>query len=46
MALLKLPRGFFNRHVVEVAQDLLGKVLVVGNLQGIITETEAYRGAD
>ncbi|MFT3742060.1 MAG: DNA-3-methyladenine glycosylase [Gammaproteobacteria bacterium] len=42
----KLTRDFFHRHCVEVAQDLLGKILVFGSHQGIITETEAYRGED
>ena len=31
---------------MEVARDLIGKNLVFGNFQGIITETEAYRGSD
>lgn len=43
---LALPSSFFERHVVDVAQDLLGKTLVFGSLEGIITETEAYRGLD
>ena len=38
--------SFYNRHCVEVAKDLLGKSLVFGGLQGIITQTEAYRGED
>lgn len=42
----KLPYDFYNRDVVEVARDLLGKTLVFGNFKGIITETEAYRGTD
>jgi DNA-3-methyladenine glycosylase len=42
----KLTHDFYNRHVVEVAQELLGKTLVFGNTKGIITETEAYRGLD
>lgn len=37
---------FYNRHVVEVAKDLLGKRLVWDGFEGIITETEAYRGLD
>ena len=37
---------FYNRHVVDVARDLIGKILVFGEHQGIITETEAYRGND
>jgi DNA-3-methyladenine glycosylase len=42
----RLGYDFYNRHVVEVAQDLLGKRFVWGNFEGIITETEAYRGLD
>lgn len=41
-----LPKSFFERNVVEVARDLLGKTLVFGKRSGYITETEAYRGAD
>ena len=43
---MRLEYSFYKRHVVEVAKDLLGKKLVLGNIQGIITETEAYRGFD
>ena len=43
---MKLTYDFYNRHVVEVAKDLLGKKLVWGSFEGIITETEAYRGLD
>lgn len=45
----KLPRSFYERgDVVQIAKDLLGKVLVT-NLNGILTagkivETEAYCG--
>jgi len=42
----KLPYGFYNRHAVEVARSLLGKKLVWDHFEGIITETEAYRGSD
>jgi DNA-3-methyladenine glycosylase len=42
----KLARSFFCRDTIKVAQDLLGQVLVFGSYQGIITETEAYRGED
>jgi hypothetical protein len=42
----RLPRDFFNRHVVTVAKDLLGKTLNFGSFQGLITETEAYGGLD
>jgi DNA-3-methyladenine glycosylase len=44
--LKKLKRCFFNRPTLEVAQTLLGKVLVFKNQQAIITETEAYYGFD
>jgi DNA-3-methyladenine glycosylase len=40
----RLPRSFFNRPTLEVAQDLLGKILVVGKTSGRINEVEAYIG--
>lgn len=45
----RLPAGFFQRDVLEVAPELLGKILVRkfddGNLyRFIITEVEAYSG--
>lgn len=43
---MRLPIDFYQRHVVDVAKDLLGKQLNFGHYHGIITETEAYRGKD
>ena len=44
----KLPRSFYSRPAVDVASDLLGKVLVRRvrrrNMAGKIVETEAYVG--
>ena len=44
----KLPRSFYSRSTLEVASDLLGKVLVRRldgrRLAGKIVETEAYVG--
>ncbi|MBN2096747.1 DNA-3-methyladenine glycosylase [Candidatus Peregrinibacteria bacterium] len=40
----KLPRSFFNRPTLTVAQELLGKILVVGKTSGRIDEVEAYIG--
>jgi DNA-3-methyladenine glycosylase len=35
-------RSFYDRHVVEVAQDLVGCVIRHGDASGRIVETEAY----
>lgn len=46
--LLPVPRSFFARPTLTVAQQLLGQSLVkrdqAGNLVGLITEVEAYIG--
>jgi len=46
MTLETLPRSFFQRPTITVAQELLGTELVCGEHSGIITETEAYIGQD
>ena len=42
----KLQRGFYNRPTMEVARDLIGKVVNFNDYQAVITETEAYVGKD
>lgn len=48
---IRLKSDFFQRDVLDVAPELLGKFLVINNQDGIkkrymITEVEAYRGVD
>ena len=46
----RLPRSFFTRDGITVAQELLGKILVhhtpFGTVRGMITETESYMGEE
>lgn len=44
LKLLDLP--FYSRHTVEVAQDLLGKIIEVDQVTARIVEVEAYRAGD
>ena len=41
---MKLTEAFFHRPCLEVAKDLVGKVLVCGDKHLRISETEAYCG--
>ncbi len=45
-----IPRSFYRKDTVDVAHDLLGKILVRRingmTISGIISETEAYRHGD
>lgn len=40
----RLDRNFFNQPTLQVAQELLGKILVIDSCQGRINEVEAYIG--
>jgi DNA-3-methyladenine glycosylase len=41
-----VPRDFYARSTVDVARELLGKVLRHGPVAGVIVETEAYLGGE
>lgn len=41
-----LPRAFFARDALDVAPDLIGRVLVHDDVALMITEAEAYRSPD
>ncbi len=47
---MKLPKSFYSRPTIDVAVDLIGKVLVrplrTGHTAGMVVETEAYIGED
>ena len=40
----RLPYEFYHRHALEVAPELVGKILVCGENRLRISETEAYCG--
>ena len=42
----ELQERFFERDAVEVARDLVGAEFRVGNVGGLIVETEAYHPDD
>jgi len=48
---LRLSREFFNRDVLDVAPEMIGKILAVRSDRGaisyhLVTEVEAYRGIE
>ena len=42
----KLDHSFFDRSVHQVAPELIGATLIVGNCGGVIVEVEAYHHTD
>ena len=42
----RLDREFFARDSLDVAPELLNKVMTVGSCRGRIVEVEAYKGSD
>ena len=42
----RLQRGFFARDSLEVAPELLNKLIAFGSCRGRLVEVEAYKGAD
>src|SRR5207244_12469116 len=42
----RLRRSFFDRSVHEVAPELIGATLMVGDAGGMIVEVEAYHHTD
>jgi DNA-3-methyladenine glycosylase len=42
----RLPRGFFDRSVHDVARDLIGCTVAHGETAGVIVETESYHADD
>lgn len=42
----KLPLEFYKQPTLEVARQLLGKLLVCGETGGLVVETEGYVGFD
>ena len=43
---LGLPAGFYERPVVEVAEELIGCTVSFGDGSGVIVETEAYHDSE
>jgi DNA-3-methyladenine glycosylase len=41
-----LPVGFYDRPVLEVAEDLIGCIVSFGEGSGVIVETEAYHESE